>query len=400
MVTSTSSDSALQRSIKTDARTKQLPQHTQEEAIVNTQKHTTMSLKRAAEVVLCGSVKSVKLVEKACSKCSTVKAVSQFSKNNSAKDGLLTRCKSCVKLYDALRINTHAGYCATLLKNSRSKTTIRNNRGRKHAHSITIEYIMQLPNVCYYTRVPLAFATHTDFQSSLERLNNSIGYVPGNVVMCCAELNNSAQMTREKVAQLFTGQLHCGVAFTDDELRAADKPKQQYKWLIDADGNVYCHFCDLVKPRTNFVVQLSKGCKQCIQDKARSTWWKVSARLYDNAKSSSRKGREEKTFNITQQDIIDQLVKQRGLCYYSHYPMNKSFDYKASLERLNPLIGYEKGNIVLILAEFNAGDRSSLKTKDSNEGSAGMSRRKFLHMLRHVLPEDEYEEYILKTGED
>lgn len=73
---------------------------------------------------------------------------------------------------------------------------------------------------------------------------------------------------------------------------------------------------------------------------------------------------------------------------------------KASLERRNPLRGYEKDNIVLIIAEFNAGDRSSLKTEDSNTGSSGMSRRKFLHMLRHVLPEDDYEEYIFNTGED
>jgi hypothetical protein len=80
--------------------------------------------------------------------------------------------------------------------------------------------------------------------------------------------------------------------------------------------------------------------------------------------------------------------------------MSKYGDFQMSLERKNPLIGYEKDNIVLIINEFNACDKSSLKTEDSNSGSCGMSRSKYLQMLMNIIPEDDYEEYILQTGED
>jgi hypothetical protein len=362
--------------------------------------HTQQKMKRTAEELI-ASAKVIKLVEKTCGKCGIVKeCVSEFHKNKSTKDGLSEQCRSCYNMRKTLHRNTYDGHCQTLLDTSRGSTRTRNKKGRGHQHAITKEYILQLPKLCHYTRVPLAFSPHSDFAASLERLNNNIGYVPGNAVLCCAELNTASQITPTKVAQLFTSQLHDGIVFTDADFSTEEKKPAQYKWVVDADGNVYCHNCQTIKPRSEFYSNLSYGCRLCVQYNRRSTWWKVSRMLHTNAQIHSKNGRVGKTFNITQQDIINQLVKQKGLCYYSRYPLTKTGDYKASLERLNPLLGYEKGNIVLIIAEFNSFDRTSVKTKNSNKGSAGMSRRKFLHMLRHVLAENDYEEYIFNTGED
>jgi hypothetical protein len=262
-----------------------------------------------------------------------------------------------------------------------------------------MEHLKSLPQTCHYTGLPLVFQPHSDFSASLERLNPTVGYTVDNSVLICQELNTSAQMTPAKIQTLFSGIVHDSINIAAHELIASPRVKQ-YKWVKDADGMAFCHYCSLTKSVDQFNRTIAQGCKSCTAARTKTTWHGVVRVLYNSAKQRSKKGRATKTFNITKQDIMDQLVKQHGLCAYSRYPVSKTGEFKASLERRNPLMGYERGNIALIVNELNSGDKSSMKTERSNSGSAGMSRRKYLHMLRHILPEEQYEEYIFSTGED
>lgn len=78
------------------------------------------------------------------------------------------------------------------------------------------------------------------------------------------------------------------------------------------------------------------------------------------------------------EEARQQLLKQRGLCYYSGVPMRTEVgDYKISLERLDPRVTYQPDNVAFVCQEFQSGDRTRLKTTHSNEGSSGWSQAKY-----------------------
>ncbi len=82
-------------------------------------------------------------------------------------------------------------------------------------------------------------------------------------------------------------------------------------------------------------------------------------------------------FQITYDDLIKQLRKQKGKCKYTG--INMSFDgsqpFHISLERINVNIGYTTSNIIFICQELNSPDFSSmiaLHGLEKKEALAGM----------------------------
>ena len=83
---------------------------------------------------------------------------------------------------------------------ARSKTLVRNarlsSRQRGHQCDIDYEHVLDLllgqGGRCFYSGVPLQYKrSHTDWVMSLERLNNSSGYAPGNCVLIAVEFNTT-----------------------------------------------------------------------------------------------------------------------------------------------------------------------------------------------------------------
>lgn len=78
------------------------------------------------------------------------------------------------------------------------------------------------------------------------------------------------------------------------------------------------------------------------------------------------------------------LRQQRGRCAYSNIKLNYGSifdkDWVASLERINPRLGYIKDNVCLICAEFNGVDHTK-NIKYSNGGSGYWSKEKFNFFL-------------------
>ena len=107
---------------------------------------------------------------------------------------------------------------------------------------------------------------------------------------------------------------------------------------------------------------LSYECRVCVN--IRSANYKKTIKghlqaLLDNAKKSAKHRQENNRVEAGKIDIdisdLEGLYKnQKGLCYYSGIVMNSDRnDFKMSLERLNPDLGYIKGNIALTCIEFN-----------------------------------------------
>lgn len=102
-----------------------------------------------------------------------------------------------------------------------------------------------------------------------------------------------------------------------------------------------------------------------------------------NAKKKLAKDRiDAGVFELSIDDIQDLWKKQDGRCYYSNIQMNyDAFEWRTSLERLNPEFGYVKTNVVLTCFEFNTCVQWSIE--------------KVLTMLQLLKKESQYNEEVV-----
>ena len=123
----------------------------------------------------------------------------------------------------------------------------------------------------------------------------------------------------------------------------------------------HCRICDAVKDISVFC-QNGSMCREC--DKERAAQYRKTLNghlhaLYNhakrNAKDRQNKNREDAgKFEMEFTDLENMYKKQKGLCFYSGIKMNiDRNDYKMSLERLNPDLGYIKDNIAFTCSELN-----------------------------------------------
>lgn len=168
--------------------------------------------------------------QKRCSKCTEFKPCSEFSRHKTGKHGLLARCRACHaegmrrraerdreknRAYQkALRLRDPEAYRAkqkarrdrdgrlavrlqqrawASLNPERKIFTSAKSRAKKKGleFTITLEDIMPLPQTCPVLGIPLRRGQGTDdpHSYSLDRIDNSRGYVPGNVAIISVRAN-------------------------------------------------------------------------------------------------------------------------------------------------------------------------------------------------------------------
>lgn len=105
-----------------------------------------------------------------------------------------------------------------------------------------------------------------------------------------------------------------------------------------------------------------------------------SSRLVAHARARAR--RKGQVCEISQADILQMLLEQRGRCFYSGVPLQYQCphtDWVMSLERLDNNLGYVVGNCVLIATEFDTSDHSCC-AKGEVYGSSQWSLAKVMHV--------------------
>jgi hypothetical protein len=151
--------------------------------------------------------------EKSCSKCNVIKDVTQFYRNTDSKDGLRSWCKSCchqqtkkyrtehpdiVKQQDTLHSRQYrARQMVENPKLCKARDMIYN--ARRRAREKNIEFSITLDNLPWQTQdycrafpwVKLIWNNPKwqDDSPSLDRIDNSRGYVPGNVEIISLRAN-------------------------------------------------------------------------------------------------------------------------------------------------------------------------------------------------------------------
>jgi hypothetical protein len=114
-----------------------------------------------------------------------------------------THCIECIN--SNINHNTKEFICRLLTScktNSNSRKFRVNRKDNSVEFTLTIDDIIcklkEQRGRCYYSNIPLVLHQSTDWQMSIERLDNSKGYNTDNIVIICLEFNNSAQWSKVK----------------------------------------------------------------------------------------------------------------------------------------------------------------------------------------------------------
>jgi hypothetical protein len=267
---------------------------------------------------------AIKVDEKWCYSCNQVLNISCFSVTK--RDGDDSLCHDCRKKYTVSFVNSLSGRIGKLINSAKQSF----NQKRVDEFDLTPDFLLELyqkqEGKCYYSGITMSLVTNSDWLISLERINPKIRkYIKTNVALCCWELNGFKQITKDKLDRMLTlseAKIN-EEAFRAKIATALNPPKDQIS------KNLLRQFC-----RT-----------RCAAAKA-------------NTKNRILKRKREDCieFELTTNILLEKLLYQQGRCYYSNIPMSivSGSDFLASVERLDPSVGYTLKNTVWACLEFNS----------------------------------------------
>lgn len=147
------------------------------------------------------------------------------------------------------------GALRVLLNNAFTSAETRRRRGRIDAGQINIDYDYLLylwdiqKGLYYYTGISLNFDKN-EWRVSIERSNTSLGYVQGNIVLTCIELNSRAQWSNEKIDTM-VNILDQNISENLYVMNYTPKLRKPYgkirKYIINDKIHYNCTYCDEVK---------------------------------------------------------------------------------------------------------------------------------------------------------
>lgn len=220
---------------------------------------------------------------------------------------------------------------------------------KRNIHEIDVQFIIKLWNKqqgrCNISGIKLGYDRCKKWKASINKINKSLDYTEDNIQLATKEFSSAAIMTDIKV---------------------------QY---------VLNHFNDIVK--SNIPIIEKKLYNLISASKRRVNDWIKQGRI------------ETSEHNIDVDYLLNLLKQQNGRCYYSNVPLTydgyKHKDWCISLERLNPLKGYIKGNVALVAFEFNVSDNTASKLFKVKSGHGGINNTK----IHEFIYTASYQHYIL-----
>ena len=319
---------------------------------------------------------------------------------------LSSRCVICDTLRNKEYRNTLRGFMSKLLSCAKRNAQGRRSKGREEAGTfdLTLDQLVDIYNKqngkCYYSNIPMNANPASNWMCSLERLDNDKGYILDNVALVCLEFNSGTKWSKEKINELL---LKLKEEINYDEImenindaavakQMKRPPRKIFYKTIKGIKHWKCDFCRDYKLMDEYRERES-GCKECralnrknqlntIRGHLKILLCRARYHTNDRKKVAARKNNKdiEDVFDLTFDNLIEILKKQRGLCYYSGVKLNYGSylekNWVASLERINPYKGYTKDNVCLVCLEFNTADHRS-NTKYDNFGSGYWSCEKF-----------------------
>lgn len=337
-----------------------------------------------------------------CFECKLIKPLSDKCSGN------INQCRACKRV-------AHERTLESFMKRiCRVASDLTKKKERKKG-DLTYEYLLQLyeqqQGRCYISNIPLVCKSHSHWKTSIERLNNEVGYSNSNVKLIVCELQSMdiRQWTMERwdeVCAITLGALENipdETELLEKQVELAKRPnvitprmKKPQKTEINEQGLIKCKKCMVWLDNTKFALKHNGVCRACEMKRKQSKINTLRGTLLKCLGGTRTHAKERgDTHEITLEDLLEQYKIQGGRCYYSHVPLAFSGFYQMSIDRTDVTIGYTKDNIKLVICGLNVGDWSRNKNEDdTREGSSGWNREKFLWAVqqncRDIHPKSSY----------
>jgi hypothetical protein len=358
------------------------------------------------------------------------------NKCHCVNDGFI--CNTCSKYFPNKEYKSSNGNICIICRSSENDDNLakifkrkihncisicKNRKGHRGNMNLDIEYLQQLyqeqNGLCYVSKIEMSLKVHSNFQISIERIDETNGYVKGNIKFICLEFQNGFQQwTPNKFNEFCINYYTCQTITETDK----ENVKKKYNEAFVKNTNPYkdrtikrksqqkaynniekqeclCRTCDTIKFYENFSEHgIKKGiCKECVKKinyKYRNTRLRCKLKtLISGSKNGIKKRNKSKwrkevplIHTLTFEELLDIYLLQSGRCAYSNKLLELSGQYMMSLERKNTNIGYIKENCCLICIEFNTTDWSITKCDyDNREGSSGWNKAKIQFVVDNYL---------------
>ena len=357
------------------------------------------------------------------------------NKCNCVNDGFI--CRTCKVYFPDQNIKCSSGNICKICLSKKNDDNLeerfkriikncnslcKNREGNRGNMDLDVEYLQQLyleqKGLCYISKIKLSLKVHSNFNISTERIDETNGYIKGNVQFICIEFQNGYQKwTPEKFNDF------CNNYYSFQTIPETDKENvtkiyneslvkntkhfkkrktQQTPYNNTEKQECLCRTCDTIKNYTCFSDYGIKNgkCKEChkklnAKRKNHSLRLKLSE-LIDGSKNGIEKRNKSKwrknkplIHTLTFEELLDIYLQQCGRCAYSNKLLELCGEYMMSLERKDTNIGYTKENCCLICIEFNTTDWSISKYDDDDrEGSSGWNKEKIKLVVDNYLLEN------------
>lgn len=323
---------------------------------------------------------------KICFACKEEKHFDNFGQSLRRKFGKASICKQCMSMrYKSRQVGRKENNLNDCLRQLYA-SALNHSRILEREITITKDHLFELYQVqkgcCYISNVFMTLKTHSKFKMSLERFNNHVGYIPGNVCLIAKQFQ-TCDYTKYSDPELVTGSgqwsrlkfvlahhLYCPNFEQARQQRILDNLSgpivRQYKYNHEevSEGVWSCQSCGNSKPVDQFGRQSSSrfghmlNCKTCQWHHHNDNIHFFLFRKLQNMIAHSKRKNLPCTMNLD--DLKQLLINQNGLCAISKIPMSlrSLSDWQCSPERLDNKKGYVNGNVILICLEFNSSDNS------------------------------------------
>jgi hypothetical protein len=253
---------------------------------------------------------------------------------------------------------------------------------------------------CIRSFVLLSFLANSNWLMSLERLDDSLGYIEGNMALIAVEFNTARHLTSGKADYAFNP-LNQAWQSESDRVQGVARLSVELGRVGPGDYNLtstpppnkfaqsklkICRACGIKQPADGFGTG-TRICRPCVNSKQLTRGRTVLGfvqRLLGNARDHIRKINKTRNaserVDLTPSQVLDLLWDQEGRCGVGGLliSLRPGTDWQASLERLDTSKGYTKDNVKIICVEFNSTVRISVR-EEAPTGSGQMTPQKFAH---------------------
>jgi hypothetical protein len=346
-------------------------------------------------------------------------------------------CNTCNKYFPDIKIKGKSGNCCKICRSKVNdnnleqifKVKINNcvnvckkREGNRGNMNLDIEYLQQLyqeqKGLCYISNMKMSLKVHSDFNISIERIDETNGYVKGNINLICIEFQNGRQQWTLTKFNDFCNNYYSFQTITETDkhdilkkyneaLVKNTKHFKKRKIQQNAYNNTekqecLCRICDTIKKYEYFSEYGIKfgRCRECHKkknDKRNNPSLRLKLKILTSGSKSGIEKRNKSKWRknkplihtLTFEELLDIYLQQCGRCAYSNKLLELCGEYMMSIERKDVTIGYTKENCCLICIEFNTTDWSIIKNEnDDREGCSGWNKDKIKLVVDNYLQEN------------